>query len=160
MDQNDSQIFESFLPLYDVVPSTWEDARPFLIEQLKRISTAVNIREIGWYLDEELLSGKAFVPGLSSVNGQTSQTFRQIFRKVIIFPGLTIGLNTQPHGIDIDYNFTLVAMFGGATNDAAFTGEPLPNGVDTVSYDATNVYVTVAAAYDRASITMEYLLEV
>jgi hypothetical protein len=159
MINQDSQHFESYLPIYDVVPEKWEDARPFLVEQFKKISDAVNIREIGWFLDEELLTGKAFVPGVNSVNGQTSQTFRQILRKVIIFPGLTIGLNTQPHGLTVDYNFTLVAMFGGASDAIALTGEPLPNGVDTISYDATNVYVTVAAAYTRASVTMEYTQE-
>ncbi len=160
MDQNTSQIFESYLPVYDVIPETWDDARPFIVEQLKKISIAVNIREIGWFLDEELLSGKAFIPGANSIsNGYTSQTFRQIFRKVIVFPGLTIGLNTQPHGINVDFNFTLVDMFGGATNAIALTGEPLPNGADTVTYDATNIYVTVAAAYTRAIIVMEYMQE-
>jgi hypothetical protein len=58
----------------------------FACRNPEKISDAVNIREIGWFLDEELLTGKSFVPGINSVNGQTSQTFRQILRKVIIFP--------------------------------------------------------------------------
>ena len=156
----DSQVLESYVPVYDVVPEKWDDARPFIVEQLKRITNAVNIREIGWFLDEELLSGKAFIPGANALtNGATSQTFRQILRKVITFPGLSIGVNTQPHGVTVNANFSLISMFGGATNASALTGEPLPNGADKITYDATNIYVTVAAAYTRAWVVMEYLQE-
>jgi hypothetical protein len=156
----DSQNLESYVPVYDTVPETWEEGRQFLVEQLKKLAEAVNVREIGWFLDEELLSGKQFIPGVQIANdGGDSQQFRTILRKVITFPGLTIGLNTQAHGIFVDANFSLIQMFGAATNATALTGEPLPNGADTVSYDATNVYVTVAAAYDRAWVTMEYIQE-
>ena len=150
-DFSDNQHLESFVPVYDAVPEKWEDAKPFIVEQLKRISNAVNIREIGWFLDEELLSGKSFIPspGQLDVAG-TSQTFRTILRKVITFPGLTIGVNTQPHDIMIDANFSLIQLFAAATDAVAFTGEPIPNGVDTITYDATNIIITVAAAYTRA----------
>jgi hypothetical protein len=50
-------------------------------------------------------------------------------------------------------------MFGAATNASALTGEPLPNGADTIIYDATNIYVTVSANYTRAWVTMEYIQE-
>lgn len=157
----DSQQLESYVPVYDVVPEKWEDARPFIVEQLKRITTAVNIREIGWFLDEELLSGKAFIPGIGNViAGGTSQQYRTILRKVIVFPGLTIGVNTQPHEIAIDENFSLIQLFGAATNSTAFTGEPIPNSTDTISYNATNIVITVAAAYDRAWCVIEYIQEI
>ncbi len=152
--------FESYLPVFDAVPEDWEDAKPFLVETFKRISNIVNTHEIGFFLDEELLSGKQFIPGVAqSPNNSTPLQFRTILRKVIVFPGLSIGLNTQPHGIIVDSNFSLIDMFGGATNSSTFTGEPLPNGSDTITYDATNIYVTVAAAYTRAWVTMEYIQE-
>lgn len=156
----DSQNFESYVPVYDTVPEKWEDARPFLVEQLKKISNSVNIREIGWYLDEELLSGKAYIPSAGQMAaGETSQQYRQIFRKVIVFPSLIAGVNTQPHGITIDGNFTLIQLFASATDAVAFTGEPVPNGADTLSYDATNIYITTALAYTRGVAVIEYLLE-
>lgn len=157
---SDDQQLESFLPVYDAVPDKWEDARPFIVEQLKRISNAVNIREIGWFLDEELLSGKAFIPGAEALRDlSTSQVFRQVLRKVIVFPGLTAGVNMQAHNIMIDANFSLIQLFGSATNSVAFTGEPIPNGVDTISYDATNIIITVAATYQRAWAIIEYIQE-
>lgn len=157
MTFSDSQQLETYVPVYDVIPEKWEDARAYIIEQQRRMSDAINIREIGWFLDEEVLTGKAFVPGTNT--GGTSQQYRSILRKVIVFPGLTVGANTQPHGLTIDGNFTLIAMYGAATNATLFTGEPLPNGGDTVRYNATNVIVTVASAYTRAVITMEYIQE-
>lgn len=156
----DSQVLESFVPVYDVVPEKWEEARPFLVEILKKMSNAINIREIGWLLDEELLAGKNFIPGLNIVaDGGSTQQFRTVLRKVIVFPGLIAGVNTQPHGITIDANFTLIQLVGAATNAVAFTGEPIPNGTDTITYDATNIIITVAAPYTRAIAIMEYIQE-
>ncbi len=39
-----SQEFESFVPVYDVVPDDWNDARPFLVEILKKITNGLNAR--------------------------------------------------------------------------------------------------------------------
>jgi hypothetical protein len=153
----DSQQLESYVPVYDVTPEKWEDARPFLVEQFKNLSNAINIREIGWFLDEELLSGKAFIPGINT--GGTSPQFRTILRKVIIFPGLSAGVNTQPHEISVDANFSLIQLFAAATNSTALIGEPIPNGADTISYTATDIVITVSAAYDRAWAVIEYIQE-
>lgn len=160
MMPEDSQDLESFVPVYDVVPEKWEDARGFIVEQLKKITNAVNVREIGFYLDEELLSGKFFIPGSNEIlDGGSSQQFRTMLRKVIVFPALAIGPNTQAHGIFIDANFTLLQLYAAATNAATFTGEPIPNGVDTISYDANNIIITVAAVYTRAVAIIEYIQE-
>jgi len=157
----DSQTLESYLPVYDAIPDKWEDARAFVVEQFKKISNAVNVREIGYFLDEELLSGKAFIPGTNDIlEAGSSQRFRTILRKVIVFPGLTPGPpNTQPHGIFIDANFSLISLYAAATNSTALVGEQIPNGSDTISYTATDIVITVAAAYDRAWAIIEYIQE-
>jgi len=156
----DSQNLESYVPVYDAVPEKWEDAKPFIVEQLKKLANGVNAREIGFFLDQELLSGKAFIPGVNIVSdGGSSQQFRTILRKVIVFPGLSIGANAQNHGINIDANFSLIQLFGAATNASTLTGEPIPNGVDTISYTSTQIIITVAAAYTRAWAVIEYIQE-
>lgn len=161
----DSQTLESYVPVYDVAPATWEEGRAFLVEQLKKHAQAINIREIGYFLDEELLSGKSFIPAISTGGGSTSQAFRTILRKVIEFPGLVIGPNTQPHGIFIDANFSLIQLFGAATNATALTGIPIPNGSlvagkeATISYDANNIIINVKSAYTRAWAIIEYIQE-
>lgn len=164
----DSQIFESYVPVYDAVPDTWEQAKPFLVEQLKKISNAVNIREIGWLLDEQLLSGKAFIPGTNT--GGTSQQFRQVLRKVIDFGALpNAATKSVPHGITFDGNFTLVFMGAYATNPTGIIALPIPyadpnalaNAI-SLTIDATNVNITTAinySAYTRCYIIIEFLQE-
>jgi len=168
---SENQQLESFVPVYDAVPDKWEDARPFMVEQLKRISNAVNIREIGWFLDEELLSGKAFIPGATSLGDlSTSQVFRQVLRKVVDFGALPVaGTKSVPHGITFDANFTLVQMYAAATDPVAFIALPIPyadpaalaNAI-SLTMDATNVNITVGvnrSAFTRCFVTIEYLQE-
>jgi hypothetical protein len=152
-----SQNFESYVPVYDAVPEKWEDGRQFLVEHLKKISNAVNIREIGWYLTEELLSGKQFTPPLG-ISGMSDQ-YRSIFRKVIDCSPLVAGANSFPHGINFDINFTLIQLYGSATDSVAFMAAPLPNNIDSLTMDATNINITVAAPYDRCFVVVEYILE-
>ncbi len=156
MTSQSSQQFESYVPVYDAVPETWDDARPFLVEQLKKISNAVNIREIGWLLDEELLSGQQFFPG---VNSNDNQQFRSVLRKVIDFSPLAAGANSRAHGINFDANFSLMHLYAGATNAGALTAEPIPNGIDTIIMDATNIIITVAAPWTRCFAVCEYIQE-
>ncbi len=158
--QSDDQVLEAYVPVYDVMPSKWDDARGVVAEQLKRIANAINVRSIGFYLDQELLSGKSFIPGVNiAADGGSSQQFRTILRKVIVFPGLTPGVNMQDHEILIDANFSLIQLYAAATNSTGLVGEPIPNGADTISYTATKIVITVASAYDRAWAVIEYIQE-
>jgi hypothetical protein len=155
----DSQILESFLPVYDTMPETWQQAQPVLVEQLKKISDAVNIREIGWYLDEELLSGKAFIPGVI-VGGNNPEEYRQIFRKVIVFGPITTGLNSRPHGIFFDGNFTLIQLWASATKNTGTVRAVTFSNPDTINMDVTNINITSDQAYNICYAVVEYLLEV
>jgi len=158
----DSQLLESFVPVYDTIPEKWEDAKATIVEQLKMLANAINIREIGWYLDEELLSGKAFIPSPNAGTFEdTSSNYRTMLRKVIVFPTLNSGVNTQPHFIDIDSNFTLIELYGAATNAVSpnFTGQPIPNGSDTISYDKENIIITVGSGWTRGVAVIEYIVE-
>jgi hypothetical protein len=161
MIPQDSQNFESFVPVYDAIPEKWDDARSFIVEQLKKISQAVNIREIGWLLDEELLTGKQFIIGANQIlDGYTSEQFRTVLRKVIVFPSLSIGANSEAHGITIDGNFTLLQLYGAVTNSSLLTGQPIPNGADTISYTSTEIIITVAAAWTFGIAVIEYCQEI
>lgn len=147
-----SQDFESYIPVYDAIPESWEEAKPFIVEQFKAISNAVNIREIGWLLDEELLSGKQLYPGTSSPD---DQQFRSVLRKVVNFGPVTVGLNQRPHGIVYDGNFTLIDLWISATNVSfsnTFSGAE-------VSIDPTNINFISPSNYDRCNAFVEYVQE-
>jgi len=169
MTSQTSQIFESYVPVYDAVPEKWEDAREFLVEHLKKISNAVNIREIGWFLDEELLSGKSFIPS-PSIPGNNPSNFRSILRKVIDFGPLpNAGLKSVPHGITVDANFTLISLWAAATKPTVVYvsiqipfSSPVLNENIKITIDATNINITTAidySAYTRVFVTVEYIQE-
>lgn len=159
MQPSIDQQLESFVPVYDAVPDKWDDARPFIVEQLKRLANAVNVREIGFLLDEELLSGKSFIPGATALsNLSTSQTFRTILRKVVDVSPLVAGANAPvAHGITFDDNFTLVDLWVAGTESTGFTARVI-SGNDVVM-DATDITVTSPQAFNRAYCVIEYILE-
>ncbi len=151
----DSLILDSYLPLYDTVPEKWEEAREFFIENLKKISDTTNVREIGFFLDEELLTGKQFIPATTS-----NQEFRSIFRIVVDCSPLVAGINTFAHGITFDSNFTLMQLYAASTRPGALVAQPIPNGSDTISIDVTNVIITTSGAWDRCFAVVEYIQEI
>lgn len=157
-----SQQFESYVPVYDTVPEKWEDAREFLVEHLKKISNAVNVREIGFFIDEEVLSGKQFipVPAMAGVNSGNSQQFRTVLRKVINVGALVVGVNAVNHGITVDANFTLVQMYAAATNSGGLVAQPIPNGGSTLSMNNAQVIITSTAVFDRCFCVIEYIQEI
>ena len=153
---DNNQYFESYVPVYDEIPEKWEEARQFLVEQLKRVSNAINVRTIGWLLDEELLSGQSFIPS-SSLSG-SSQQFRSVFRKVVDLGSLIIGVNTIAHGVTFDSNFTLIDMWVSATNSSTLSAITMSDPQNVVM-NSTNIVVTSAAAYNRAFAFVEYIQE-
>lgn len=157
MSSQSSQEFESYLPVYDAVPEKWEDAKPFLVEQLKKISNAVNIRTIGWLLDEELLSGQAFIPGVVSP-GNNPGLFRQVLRKVVNVGPLVAGVNPPKlHGITFDANFTLIDLWVSGTDSVGFTARVI-SGNDVIM-NATQLLITSPQAFNRAFAFIEYTQE-
>lgn len=161
------QELESFLPAYGIIPDKWEDAKPFLSEQIKRITQAVNVREIGWMLNQQAYNGQQFIP---SSTATVPGVYRSIFRIVVDCGALpNSGTKTIAHGLTVDNNFTLIHLYGAATKTSvAFASIPLPFSSPTlnesikVSLDATNVIITTAmnySAYNQTYLTIEYLLE-
>lgn len=153
----DSQQLESYVPVYDTVPEKWEDARTFLVEQLKKITTGVNTRTIGWLLDQELLSGQAFIPGIAPPGNSSPQQFRQVLRMVVDVHPLAIGLNTFPHGINFDTNFTLIDLWVVGTNSGALLAQNISG--NSIVMNNTNLLITSPAAFDRAFAIIEYIQE-
>lgn len=150
-----SQEFESYLTVSDTLPDNWEETNPILVEQLKKIADAVNVRSIGWLLDEEYLSGEQFIPGANQ-----PQDFRSVLKKVIDCGPLSIGANNFAHGITFDSNFTLLGLYASATNSSTLVAEPIPNSADTLSMNATNVIITVAAEWTRCVAVISYIQEI
>ena len=154
MIYNTSETYESFVPIYDAVPETWEEGRKFLVEQLKKISEGVNNREIGFLLQEQLLTGKQLfkLPN-------TPDEFRSVFRKVVDCSPLIVGVNPPiAHGINFNDRFTLIDLWVAGTDSVAFLASVITD--INVTMDATNLNITSPRDYDRALAIIEYCLEV
>lgn len=160
-----SQVFEAYVPVYDVIPEKWDDARIILVEQLKRLANGVNGREISYFLDEELLAGKFFIPGFNN-----NQAFRSVLRTVVVFGALpNAGTKSVPHNITVDQNFSLIDLWASATKPtAAYSALNIPYASPTlnenikINIDATNVNITTAinySAYTVCYVVIEYIQE-
>ena len=108
-----------------------------------------------FFIDEEVLSGKAFIPS-ANLSG-TSQQFRQVLRKVIDVSPLVPGVNAFAHNITFDANFTLVDSWVSATNSTTFL--VITMDYPQVTMDAVNVNITSPGAFDRAFFICEYMQE-
>ena len=163
MSSSSSQNLEEFLPLYDAIPEEWEQARQMLVERVKKISLAVNNRQIANFVSAEVLSGQKF-------DSSQPQEFRDGFRKVINFGALpNATTKTIAHGIKFDSNFTLTNLYLSATDPAGFTAFSVQNYSLTagpsilIRMDATNIIVTTTndfSAYTRSFVIIEYLLTI
>lgn len=168
MIPTDSQTYESFVPVYDAIPEKWEDARDFLVEHLKKISNAVNIREIGWFLDEELLSGKTLFPGMNVQGNESPLQNRQILRQCYNFGALpNTTTKSIAHNVTVDANFTLIALYAGAYDPVHFIGLSIPfastAGVPVqIDMDVANINIHTLgnfSNYSNTIIVMEYAQE-
>ena len=155
----DSQNLESFVPVYDAIPDTFEDSRPFIVEQFKKLANAINAREIGFFLDQELLSGKQFIPGANIVSeGGSSQQFRTILRIVVDVGPITAGVISVPHNITNDANYEQIELWACATNSTTLVSTVFGNS-DTIRVIGPNVQITSDGTYDRCKAYLEYIQE-
>jgi hypothetical protein len=155
----DSQNLESFVPVYDAIPDKWEDGRAFIVEQLKKLANAINVREIGFFLDQELLAGKLFIPGLNQIaDGGSSQKFRTILRIVVDVGPITAGTITVPHNITNDANYEQIDLWACATNSSTLTSTIFGNS-DTIRVIGPNIQIISDGTYNRCKAYLEYIQE-
>lgn len=155
----DSQQFDSYISTYGAIPESWDDARPFLVERFKEIVNSLNFKEIGWFLDQELLSGKAFIPSAINKTG-TQGEFRSVLRYVVDVHPLVAGANTFPLPITFDANFTLIDLWVAATNSSTLTAQLITDKNVVLNGTPTNtIVITSPGAFDRAFCVIEYIQE-
>lgn len=164
----DSQQYLYYLPIYDPLPTEWQEAQNALVERFTRYAEAINAKEIGWYYDTEVDTGKKFIP---VSNSATSNNWRTIFRMVVDTGGLpNTTTKSVSHGITVDDNFTLIKLWGSATKPtSSYSALPLPYASSTlndnisINMDATNINIITAkdyTAYTKSYVIAEYIQEV
>lgn len=155
-----NQDFNQQIPVQDVVPDRWDDAKSAITERFRKLANAINIRPVGWELDTPIVTGKKYIPKTGSIE------YREITRftkEIGPLPNNTT--KTVAHGLtNVDATFLLLSMWGGATDTTNFTSIPIPyasvsgNPVE-IRMDATNFIITTNtdySGYDHAVVIIEY----
>ena len=158
--QQDSQVYETYVPVYDTIPEKWEDARGAIAEQLKKLANGVNVRENALFIDDEILTGGQFIPtaAMSSNNSSNSQQFRSILRSVVDVSPLVIGANAFAHNVTFDANLTSINSWVEATNST--TLEAITLVYPDLVINGPTINITSPGAFDRAFFFWEYVQEI
>lgn len=159
----------------DRIKSIDPELKDFLIkltQATNKIRIGVNLREAGYYVEEEFVNGQLWFEksGLDSSTAQTPQ-HRQVSRKTFNFEALPNATSkTVAHGLTVNDQLTFTRIYGVASDTTGHTYIPIPyssisaanNGIE-LSVDATNITINTGAvdrtAYDTCYIILEYIQE-
>ena len=163
----------NFQPDVYLFPEEFNDSfRIKLRQYLNDIAIALNAKENAFYFPKETPTGGLFIPTFNTNRAQNA-TYRAVYRTEIDFGALpNTSTKTVAHGITTTENWSLIKLFGGATDPGAstitsglsipFASPTLANNI-SLEIDATNVIITTGSnrtAYTRTFITIEYIKEI
>lgn len=153
-----------------------EDFTVRLRQNFNNLIMSLNIKDSGYYGQEEFVNGQLFYPDYSRVNSATSApaTFRQVFRKVIDFgalPDIAGSPKSIAHNITFlpgagNTTFIATRIYGAATDQTNRLMIPLPHftvgGVlIDLTVDATNVIISSTSnaytTFARTHVVLEYI---
>ncbi len=139
-----------------------------LYQNINNIAVNLNLKDIGYYVEQEFLNGQKFFSD-SSPGTSKSQTlqYRQVFRTVVNFGALPNNTTKSvPHGIQVTQQYSFTRIYGTASNSLGGSFLPIPYASSTagrvieLSVDATNVHIITGSdmtAYTSTYIVLEYI---
>ncbi len=142
-----------------------------LRQYLNIMAAAVNTKDSGLYTDEEIVTGQQFFP-IYSTDNNSSLNYRNVFRKVIDFGALPDNTTkTVAHGITTTEDFSIVKIYGTATDPGAttlnlaiplpFVSNVPPNDNVQLGMDDTDIIVITNSntyiAFIRTFVVVEYI---
>lgn len=154
----------NFVRSYNAIPDKWEESQQFLTEHLREVSAGINVRDVGFYQETEILTGQQFIPSTTNPT-----VLRNVFRKVIDTGALSSLTTPQTvaHGITVTAN-TIVTRIYGAATDPSTSFIPLPfidvGGGNHIglSMNSTNIILKSAvnySGYTTSYVVVEYMQE-
>lgn len=154
-----SRIYET-----DISSPEFKELIVRLYQNINNIALVLNIKDSGYYVQEEFLNGQLFFPN-PSLNSTTAQspTYRQAFRKVINFGTLPNATSTSvAHNINITSGYSFTKIYGASTNNTQTSFIPLPFSSPTlnqnIKLEVTNTDVIVTTGIDMTSYTTTYII--
>lgn len=149
-----------------------DDFRLQLRKYLNDIAVALNVKENGFYVEDEIPTAGLFIPTFSTTTSANTK-FRPMFRTVVDFGALpNNGTKTVPHGITTTQDYSIIKLQGGATEPGVSTinsalaipMDGIPNNERvSLEIDATDVIIKTSmdrSNYTRTFIVIEYIKEI
>jgi len=139
-----------FLPEDYVIPPLGEERSVRFRQYFNDLASAVNVRDIGLYVTQTTVNGQLWLPTARPGTNlaSTNLVYRQVLRKVVPTGTLTTGANTVAHGITVGATTHFTRIYGVIENPGTLY-VPVPNDTVLVTVDATNINITIPAAYNN-----------
>ncbi len=135
-----------------------------LYQNLNRMSTALNLKDSGYYDILQFVNGQLFFPNpANNSSTQANPAFRQVLRMVVNFGALpNTGTKSVAHTIPITKAYTFTRIYGAASDTTGLNYIPLPyaspvlvNNIE-LRVDATNV--TIITGSNRSNFNITYVI--
>ena len=149
----------------DVQSPEFKELLVRLYQNINSITLALNIKDSGYYFNQEFVNGQVWFPNPAFNSSTTSDaTTRQVFRKVINFGALPdTTTNMVAHNITVTPTFSFTRIYGTATNNTGNEFIPIPYSsasviTDNVELYVDNTYVYITTAADYSSYLTTYVI--
>ncbi len=145
----------------EVTSSEFKELMVRLYQNLNTMALNLNIRDAGYYSEEEFVNGQTYFPN-PDLTGATEQTatFRQVFRKVINFGALpNTALKSVEHELTINDAFSFTRIYGTASDPIAGTYIPLPYaGANAIELNVNRTNINITTTSNRTAFTITYIV--
>ena len=152
----------------DVNSQEFKELLVRLYQNVGNIALVLNIKDSGYYSQEEFLNGQLYFPNPFTTQVSPSGIqYRQVFRTTVNFGALpNAGTISIPHNVNITPGYTVTRIYGAATNSGSTSFIPIPYSSPTlnknieINADALNINITTAidySAYINTYVVFEYL---
>jgi len=152
----------------DVTSPEFKELLVRLYQNINTIAIALNLKDSGYYVETEFLTGQQFFPNpaLSSTTPQTP-VFRGSFRTVVDFGALpNATTKSVAHNIDFGDTYSFTRIYAASTDQVNLQALPIPYATTVPGneielwVDATNVNIRTASDYSAYTVTyviLEYI---
>ena len=130
-----------------------------LYQDLNRICTTINLKDTGYYIEQELINSQLLFPNPAT----QPSSYRQIFRMTINFGALPNNTTTSvAHNIDITNTYTFTRIYGAASNTTGLMYIPLPyvstTTTNNIQLDVISTDVVITTTADYSAYTTTYVI--
>lgn len=134
-----------------------------LYQNLNNMSVLLNLKETGYYPNQEIINSQQYFPNPTLNDSQTTATFRQVFRMTINFGSLPNATTIQiPHNIPVMAGYSFTRAYGMASNKTYDSFIPIPYAAltanETIELYVDPIYVNIATAVDYSNYNATYVV--